>query len=311
MLSRTIVTFATLWSLSSTIVDVLALPQPQYDGYGSNTQVLSTSLSGDDGGYSSSDSWTYSSDPYGYTATGSGDSATSTTVVGTSTTATGTAPSSTSTSIASQVHVVQVGKDGLTYTPNFINAAIGDQVTFIFNPKNHTVTQSAFATPCSPLTAADGVTPIGLDSGFIPVLPGSATQPSWTLNVNVSTPLWFYCRQANHCPSGMVFGINPPTTGNTIDAFIAKAKASTPTTTSMASAKWSGSGIVAASSTGVAGTSSIDPSLLNAASLSSATGTSTGPGSTTTTKAGSAATLGGGKGLAGVVVGLIFSWLLM
>jgi plastocyanin len=43
--------------------------------------------------------------------------------------------------------VVQVGKDGLTFTPPTISASPGDTVTYNFNPKNHSVVQSSFADP--------------------------------------------------------------------------------------------------------------------------------------------------------------------
>lgn len=45
--------------------------------------------------------------------------------------------------------------------------------------------------------------------------------------------------------SGMGFGINPPATGNTIDAFLAKAQgiSSLPVWTETATAKWTGAGI--------------------------------------------------------------------
>jgi plastocyanin len=35
-------------------------------------------------------------------------------------------------------HVVDVGVDGLTYTPAFVQAAVDDVVVFTFHNKNHT-----------------------------------------------------------------------------------------------------------------------------------------------------------------------------
>ncbi|KAK4706073.1 hypothetical protein P7C70_g114, partial [Phenoliferia sp. Uapishka_3] len=118
-----------------------------------------------------------------------------------------------------KTHLVAVGENGLTYTPNFVNADVGDLVKFEFHPMNHTVTQSSFDYPC---TAIDG----GIDSDFNPVPAGSYDFKTFEITVQVKTPLWFYCRQDHHCQQGMGFGINPPPKGNTIDAFIAKAKAS-------------------------------------------------------------------------------------
>ncbi|KAJ7043145.1 hypothetical protein C8F04DRAFT_911293, partial [Mycena alexandri] len=56
---------------------------------------------------------------------------------------------------------VTVGGTGvIAYTPNFVQANVGDVVQFIFQQKNHTITQSTLASPCSPK-------PDGFDSGFL------------------------------------------------------------------------------------------------------------------------------------------------
>ncbi|KAH9950272.1 Cupredoxin [Amylocystis lapponica] len=121
--------------------------------------------------------------------------------------------------LAQTTHTVLVGPNGtLTYSPTSITAAQGDMILFQFETKNHTVTQSTFAAPCSNITG----TPI--DSGFQPVAAGSAQvmQFNFTLQ-NASAPLWFYCRQTGHCGQGMVFAINP-TANKSFDAFQTAAK---------------------------------------------------------------------------------------
>ena len=55
---------------------------------------------------------------------------------------------------------------------------------------------------------------VGFDSGFVPVAANATAFPAWTIQVTVGTPLWFYCKQGNHCASGMVGSINAATTGN-------------------------------------------------------------------------------------------------
>jgi len=77
-------------------------------------------------------------------------------------------------SLASAVtHIVDVGKNGLTFTPNSTAAAIGDVVEFHFYPKNHTVTQTSFASPCQANLNS------GFFSGFMPVSSGEAvSQPN-------------------------------------------------------------------------------------------------------------------------------------
>ncbi|KAJ3483601.1 hypothetical protein NLG97_g7267 [Lecanicillium saksenae] len=118
---------------------------------------------------------------------------------------------------------VDVGKNGLVYTPNDIKASVGDEVSFFFHPMNHTVSQSNFKQPCSPL--ADG-----FFSGFVPTKPEDAGLSSFTITVKDEKPIWFYCGQADHCKKGMVGAINAPATGNTLAAFVDLAKATNGTT---------------------------------------------------------------------------------
>ncbi len=104
-------------------------------------------------------------------------------------------------------HVIEVGKNGLTYTPPFITAEPGDWVQLNFFSKNHTLVQSSFADPCEPLTN-------GIFAGFHPTnvtkdTTGFVTFETVKFQVYTDTPLWFYCAQANHCQTGMTFAINP------------------------------------------------------------------------------------------------------
>ncbi|KAF5339652.1 hypothetical protein D9758_015600 [Tetrapyrgos nigripes] len=120
---------------------------------------------------------------------------------------------------------VAVGANGnLLFYPEYVIAQPGDTVNFVFHPKNHTVTQSTFDSPCSP---ADG----GINSGFMPVAPDleGGPLPNWSVTVNDSTtPIWIYCQQTQpkpHCGQGMVFAINPPPADSdkSFEAFKAKA----------------------------------------------------------------------------------------
>lgn len=123
-------------------------------------------------------------------------------------------------------HLVLVGDSGLVFNPTSVTAAVGDNVIFEFRAKNHTVTQSSFAQPCTFLQTANGP---GVDSGYQPVPAGATNFPQWNITIdNATAPLWFYCAQknpANHCQAGMVFAINP-TAEKSFDAFLANAKAS-------------------------------------------------------------------------------------
>jgi len=112
------------------------------------------------------------------------------------------------------VHVITVSgtTSVLTFTPNNVTANVGDMLQFQFGVGNHTVTQSDFDHPCTPLgetTAAPG-----LFSGFMPVAAGAKTIPTYTVLVNSTTPMWIYCSQAKHCQSGMVMVVNENTKAN-------------------------------------------------------------------------------------------------
>ena len=112
-----------------------------------------------------------------------------------------------SSAIYAEDHPVAVGsKSGdLVFQPDSIQAAEGDTVTFRFWPKNHSVAQAAFNSPCQPLTN-------GFWSGFVPTTSTTAVA-NWTFTyevTNASAPIWFYCTQGQHCQDGMVGVINPP-----------------------------------------------------------------------------------------------------
>jgi len=142
--------------------------------------------------------------------------------------------------------VIVGGNSSLTYEPSSVTAAAGDTIAFQFQSKNHTVTQSSFASPCTNLTTG------GIDSGFWAVATGATEFPQWSFTLNnASAPLWFYCRQTGHCGKGMVFAVNP-TAEKSFAAFQAAAEASATGTTGS-----SASGSAGTTATGTsAGTSS-------------------------------------------------------
>src|SRR6267154_4453236 len=86
---------------------------------------------------------------------------------------------------------VKVGADVIAFTPTSVNATTGDTVTFVFSPKNHTVTQSTFAAPCQAMSG-------GADSGFQPVATNASNVPSFSITVNNTQPTWFYCKQTGY-----------------------------------------------------------------------------------------------------------------
>jgi plastocyanin len=109
------------------------------------------------------------------------------------------------------------GQPATVFTPNQVQANVGDVIQFEFRAKNHSVTQSSFAEPCA--RQFNTVTQLpGIDSGFFPV---SATDsasglfPAFQMEIKQSnSPIWMFCNQAQHCKGGMVFAVNAPQTGD-------------------------------------------------------------------------------------------------
>lgn len=90
---------------------------------------------------------------------------------------------------AATTHQVMVGgAAGLVYTPAEIQAAVGDMVVFTFMNANHTVTQSAFTSPCVAMAG-------GMDSGF-QANPNNTINPppQVAMQVMVDTPLCKFSR---------------------------------------------------------------------------------------------------------------------
>lgn len=105
------------------------------------------------------------------------------------------------------IHNVKVGAGGLVFDPPAIGAAVGDQVVFHFQAKNHSIVQSSFPEPCGPKEG-------GINSGFFPV-PANQTDhfPTFAMTIENTEPFWAYCSQAartpnSHCGAGMVFSVN-------------------------------------------------------------------------------------------------------
>jgi len=203
---------------------------------------------------------------------------------------------------------VTVGfNDTLVFNPtNLTGVANNDIVNFQFVTKNHSVTQSTFAAPC---TAA------GVSSGFQDVSnPNASTFPTWSITVeNASAPLWFFCAQttanSTHCEAGMVFAINPSAT-KTFAAF--QQLAITPNASLPAGQNPSGSVITGAGATdAVASIEAVPSSTAGSASggASGASGSSTGSGSSPAPSNGASQLMSGSSisllTVAGLVAGLI------
>ncbi|KAF9892138.1 hypothetical protein FE257_002544 [Aspergillus nanangensis] len=118
-----------------------------------------------------------------------------------------TSSPTTSHSASSSTQTVDVGEHGFTFDPDTLNVAAGDKVEFHFYPGNHSVVQADFSRPCHPLSDSS------FFSGFIGPTSGES-KTVFTITVNNTDPIWYYCGQIGHCQAGMVAVINPPTSGS-------------------------------------------------------------------------------------------------
>jgi len=176
---------------------------------------------------------------------------------------------------------VLVGDTGLAFTPPSVTAASGDIINFQFRSKNHSVTQSTFASPCLLVTTPT----VGTDSGFQPVTTGAAELPSFNVSVSdPSVPLWFFCAQTiplNHCQSGMVFAVNAPP-DKSFEAFQANAKASSPNSAPPASSASSASEVPSGIYGTTVPTTSVTPSGIVTSTSTVDASAPTGASTTTT-----------------------------
>jgi len=87
----------------------------------------------------------------------------------------------------------------------------------------------------------------------MPASANATTFPTYTVQVNDTSPIWAYCRQTGHCGGGMVFAANAnESSANTFEAFEARAKQSGSNSTASTSATGkNGAGAVRLGGTGM------------------------------------------------------------
>ncbi|KAF2690676.1 hypothetical protein K458DRAFT_412024 [Lentithecium fluviatile CBS 122367] len=117
---------------------------------------------------------------------------------------------------AAEVHTVDVGESGLSFSPETLTVATGDTVIFHLYP-SHDVVSGPFDSPCTP-TDGDG----GFYSGAFKDTDNG--NKKFVVNVTSEDPVYYYCSVQKHCQSGMVGGWNLPSSGDTADAYAAAAK---------------------------------------------------------------------------------------
>lgn len=116
-------------------------------------------------------------------------------------------------------HRIDVGKSGMTFTPDSVTAAVGDTVDFYFVGGMHDAVTGSYNTPCTPNASGER-----FSSG---VQTGSPTNKNvFKVVVNTTEPLYYYCSVGAHCANGMVAAINPAA-NRTVSALKTAAKGKT------------------------------------------------------------------------------------
>ncbi|ELR05823.1 hypothetical protein GMDG_01900 [Pseudogymnoascus destructans 20631-21] len=180
-----------------------------------------------------------------------------------------TSAASTATSSAPGLQIVTVGdNNAIAFSPDTITAAVGSSIEFVFFPPIHSVTQSTFESPCAPL--ANGT---GFWSGAFTTASGKNANV-FTLIVNDTNPIWFFCATPSHCEAGMAGVINPSSNGSeSLDQYKASAaKVSNPPTPSVVQGGSIGPPKAASSSSS---TSSGPPKAASSSSSTSSAATTT------------------------------------
>ncbi len=116
---------------------------------------------------------------------------------------------STSTSLfVPQTHTIQVGLLDHKIRPETTVAAVGDTIEFNFYPVNHSIVRAGYGFPCIPYEMT-GSGKNGFFSGFNPVGEVLDNPPKYSVRINDTEPIFFYCSAPGSCITwGMVGGIN-------------------------------------------------------------------------------------------------------
>jgi plastocyanin len=121
---------------------------------------------------------------------------------------TDTKPSPTTTAVV-QTHTISVGNGDHKFRPDVTQAEVGDTIEFTFYPANHSVVRAEYQFPCIPYEMT-GSGKTGFFSGFHAVDAVLDSPPSYQLQINDTSPIFFYCSAPGSCTTyGMVGVINP------------------------------------------------------------------------------------------------------
>ncbi|KIW75170.1 hypothetical protein Z517_11942 [Fonsecaea pedrosoi CBS 271.37] len=126
-----------------------------------------------------------------------------------------TSPTSTSTQPITVT--IAVGNGGHTFIPDVVQVSPGNYVEFDFYPLNHSVVRAEYMYPCIPYELT-GVDKVGFYSGFHPVDAILSDPPKWTVLINDTEPIFYYCGAPNSCIGYQMVGVINPNSSTSIQA---------------------------------------------------------------------------------------------
>ncbi|KIX07483.1 uncharacterized protein Z518_02136 [Rhinocladiella mackenziei CBS 650.93] len=123
-------------------------------------------------------------------------------------------------------HTVAFARGGHTFEPDVTLAKVGDTILFQFNSANHFVIRAEYGYPCIPYEDT-GVDKIGFFSGFKLVDAKLSDPPSWSLLINDTNPIFYYCGASGSCINYQMVGVINPNATTSLETQKQLAKDST------------------------------------------------------------------------------------
>lgn len=120
-------------------------------------------------------------------------------------------------------HIITVGKAAHRFDPEELMAAVGDTIIFEFYPKNHSVVRGSWEQPCIPYEKLEPQVR-GFFSGFRPVRTIESDPPKFSVLVNDTDPIFFYCSALDSCNVWGMAGVVNPRNDTPIAEYQAEAK---------------------------------------------------------------------------------------
>ncbi|KAF2468442.1 uncharacterized protein BDR25DRAFT_173938, partial [Lindgomyces ingoldianus] len=117
---------------------------------------------------------------------------------------------------AKQTHTISVGNGDHKMRPDVTQAEIGDIIEFRFFPPNHSIVRAEYTFPCIPYEMT-GKGKVGFFSGFHPVDAVLPNPPKWTIAINDTFPIFFYCSAKGSCIDYQMVGVINPNASTSLE----------------------------------------------------------------------------------------------